>query len=138
MRENPTNTPIIHSVYWLCMVTSTCFGISLPSSGSIPSAFWEMLNWGAVDKHHITRHNAPIHNILSTAPQLNISQKALWTLPDDGNAMPKYVGATIHNYEWIIGVFVSFLHIFLLEILIFKGLTVLCLYKSFGVKELIL
>jgi hypothetical protein len=47
--------------------------------------------------HHVIRHNTPIHNILSTAPQLSISQKALGTLPDDGNVMPKYVGATIHN-----------------------------------------
>jgi hypothetical protein len=31
------------------------------------------------------------------APQLSISQKALGMLPDDGNVMPKYVGATIHN-----------------------------------------
>jgi hypothetical protein len=38
-----------------------------------------------------------VHNILSTAPQLSISQKALGTLPKDGNAMPKHVGATIHN-----------------------------------------
>jgi hypothetical protein len=38
-----------------------------------------------------------IHNILSTAPQLNISQKVLGTLPEDGNVMPKRVGATIHN-----------------------------------------
>jgi hypothetical protein len=38
-----------------------------------------------------------IHNILSTAPQLSISQKALWTLPEDGNVMPKHVGATIHT-----------------------------------------
>src|SRR5215813_9390361 len=38
-----------------------------------------------------------IHNILSTAPQLSISQKALGTLPEDGNVMPKHVGATIHN-----------------------------------------
>jgi hypothetical protein len=37
MREKPTNTPIIHSVYYLCMVASTCFGIALPSSGSVPS-----------------------------------------------------------------------------------------------------
>jgi hypothetical protein len=37
------------------------------------------------------------HNILSTAPQLSISQKALETLPEDGNIMPKHVGATIHN-----------------------------------------
>jgi hypothetical protein len=46
---------------------------------------------------HITRHNTPIHNIISTAPQLSISLKALKTLPEDGNVMPKHVGATIHN-----------------------------------------
>jgi hypothetical protein len=49
--------------------------------------------------HHVTRNNTPIHNIhniLSTA-QLSISQKALGTLPEDGNVMPKQVGATIHN-----------------------------------------
>jgi hypothetical protein len=28
---------------------------------------------------------------------LIISQKALGTLPEDGNVMPKHVGATIHN-----------------------------------------
>jgi hypothetical protein len=44
-----------------------------------------------------TRHNTSIHNILSTAPQLNVSQKALGTLPEDGNVMPKHVGVTIHN-----------------------------------------
>ena len=47
--------------------------------------------------HHVTRHNTPIHNILLTAPQLSISQKALGMLPEDGNVMPKHVGATIHN-----------------------------------------
>jgi hypothetical protein len=47
--------------------------------------------------HHVTRHNTPIHNILSTAPRLSISLKALGTLPEDGNVMPKHVGATIHN-----------------------------------------
>jgi hypothetical protein len=47
--------------------------------------------------HHATRHDTPIHNILSTAPHLNISQKTLGTLPEDGNVMPKHVGATIHN-----------------------------------------
>jgi hypothetical protein len=31
------------------MVAPTCFGITLPSSGNVPSAFWEMLNWEAVD-----------------------------------------------------------------------------------------
>jgi hypothetical protein len=47
--------------------------------------------------HHVTRHNTPIHTILSTAPQFSISQKALGTLPDDGNVMEKHVGATIHD-----------------------------------------
>jgi hypothetical protein len=50
------------------MVALTCFGFTLPSSGSVPSAFWEMLNWG---------HNTPIHNILSTASQLSM----LWPPP---------------------------------------------------------
>jgi hypothetical protein len=58
------------------MVAPTCFGITLPSSGSVPSA---------------------PHSILSTAPQLSISQKALGTLPYNGDLMPKHVGATIHN-----------------------------------------
>ena len=46
--------------------------------------------------YQVNRHNTPIHNILSTA-QLSISQKVLGTLPEDGNVMPKHVGATIHN-----------------------------------------
>jgi hypothetical protein len=47
--------------------------------------------------HHVTRHNTFIHNILSTVPQLNIYQKALGTLPEDGNVMLKHVGTTIHS-----------------------------------------
>jgi hypothetical protein len=31
------------------------------------------------------------------APQFSISQKALGTLPEDGNVMSKHVGDTIHN-----------------------------------------
>ena len=31
-----------------------------------------------------------------TAAQLSISQKALGTLPEDGNVMPKHAEATIH------------------------------------------
>jgi hypothetical protein len=46
---------------------------------------------------HKAGHYTPIHNILWTAPQLSISQKALGMLPEDGNVMPKHVGATIHN-----------------------------------------
>jgi hypothetical protein len=60
------------------MVSPTCFGIKLPSSGSVPT------------------HNTPIHNILPNAPQLSISQKALETLPEDGNVMPIHVGDTIY------------------------------------------
>jgi hypothetical protein len=51
-----------------------------------------------VRTHHATRHNTPNHNILSTAPQLSISQKALGTLPEVGNVIPKHVGATVRNY----------------------------------------
>jgi hypothetical protein len=47
--------------------------------------------------NQVTRHDTPIHNILSTTPQLSISQKALGTLPDDGNVMPTHVGATVRN-----------------------------------------
>src|SRR5215510_12777384 len=50
-----------------------------------------------VDGRVVSRHNTSIHNILSTAPHLSISQKAIGTLAEDGNVMPKHVGATIHN-----------------------------------------
>jgi hypothetical protein len=36
-------------------------------------------------------------DLRSTAPKLSISQKALGTLLEDGNIMPKHVGTTIHN-----------------------------------------
>jgi hypothetical protein len=48
-----------------------------------------------VRAHHVTRHITPIHNILSIVPQLSISWKALGTLVEDGNVMPKHVEATI-------------------------------------------
>jgi hypothetical protein len=49
------------------------------------------------ETHHVSRHNTPIHNILSTPPQLSISQKALEILTEDGTVMPKHVRATIYN-----------------------------------------
>jgi hypothetical protein len=49
------------------------------------------------ETHHATRHSTPIHNVLSTDHQLSTSQKALGTLPVDGNVIPKHVGTTIHN-----------------------------------------
>jgi hypothetical protein len=110
MRQKVTNKKSILSVCQLRMVYPTCFGITLLSLWSIPSAFWEMVNWGAIDEIlrigvlclvtwctlQATRHNAPIHNILSTDPQLSVSQKALGSLPVDGNVMLKHVSATIY------------------------------------------
>ena len=64
---------------------------------SIEKQSIEYCGWTCCVAHHVTRHKKPIHNILSTAPQLSISQKALGTLPEDVNVMPKHVGATIHN-----------------------------------------
>jgi hypothetical protein len=67
------------------------------------SSCWNILEGRVVssdvvrETHHVTRHNTHIHNILSTAPKLSISQKALGTLPEDGNVMPKHVGDTIHS-----------------------------------------
>jgi hypothetical protein len=64
----------------------------------VHQSFIQFINYvSQIATHHVTRHNTPIHNILSTAPQLSIHQKALGTLPEDGNVMPKYVAATIHN-----------------------------------------
>jgi hypothetical protein len=41
---------LIQFINYLRMIAPACFGITLPSSGSVPSALWEMLNWGAVDR----------------------------------------------------------------------------------------
>jgi hypothetical protein len=75
------------------------------ASQEIPRILWSPKLYCLIHKftrseiatHHATRENTPIHNILSTAPQLSISQKALVTLPEDGNIMSKHVDATIHN-----------------------------------------
>jgi hypothetical protein len=48
-------------------------------------------------EHHNTTTTTTVHKILSTVPQLSISQKALGTLHEDGNVVLKHVGATIHN-----------------------------------------
>jgi hypothetical protein len=69
-----------------------------PVLGVVHRPFGMGMWWrGARATHQATTHNTPIHNILSTAHQLSISQKALGTLPEDGNVMPKQVGATIHT-----------------------------------------
>jgi hypothetical protein len=63
----------------------------------VPHPLDECVVFSDVVRGDLRSHNTPIHNIVSTAPQLSISQKALGTLPEDGNVMPKHVGATIHN-----------------------------------------
>ena len=79
-------------------------GFLVPSERcSIEEQSIEYCGWCVVSSdamrsaHHVTRHNTPIHNILSTASQLSASQKALETLPEDGNVMPKHAEATIYN-----------------------------------------
>jgi hypothetical protein len=93
-------------------VTSSILGPNIRSSTSFSNTpSLSILYWEAVErilwmgvlflvtwcKHHASRHNTPIHNILSTGRQLSISQKALGKLPEDGNVVPKHVGDTIHN-----------------------------------------
>jgi hypothetical protein len=85
MRGKPTNTPIIYSFSLVIMYGSSYM-------------FRHYIAWRSeISTHHVTRHNTPIHNNLSTAPQLSIFQKALGTLPEDDNVMTKHVGATICN-----------------------------------------
>jgi hypothetical protein len=75
-----------------------------------------------------------------------IVQKLWWWKNFDwifGFSLKSYVRNTINLscakilLNSVIGVFVGFSRILLLEVLIFKGLTALRLYKSFGVKGLI-
>jgi hypothetical protein len=91
------------------MVSPTCFGITLPSSRSVLSAFWEILNRGTLleDGNVMPKHVA---DTIHTRNSLT---------------------------ESIIVAFVGFSHIFMLGILIFKWHTARRLYKSFGVKGLI-
>jgi hypothetical protein len=84
------------------MVAPTRFGIKLTSSGSVPSAFCEMFNWGAVDR------------IL----WMGVLCLVTWCVAISDHHAPR--------------------HLFLLGILMFKGLTARRLYKSFRVKGVIL
>src|SRR5215469_15305862 len=56
-----------------------------------------LVTWCAPRTTSLDKKSHNPHNILSTASQLSISQKALETLPEDGNVMPKHAEATIHN-----------------------------------------
>src|SRR5215467_9928802 len=69
--------------------------------GSVNRILWML--WRVVSSdvvrtaHYVTRHNTPIHNILSTASQLSISQKAVETLPEDGAHHVTRHNTPIHN-----------------------------------------
>jgi hypothetical protein len=52
---------------------------------------------GAWQSQIATKHNTPIHNILSTAPQLSISQKALGMLPEDGSVISQDAKSPVKN-----------------------------------------
>jgi hypothetical protein len=65
---------------------------------SIEEKSIEYYGWAWIATHHVTKHNTTIYNILSTAPQLSISQKALGTLPEDGNHLPKHVGVKFRTH----------------------------------------
>jgi hypothetical protein len=100
MRENPTNTPIIRSVYYVRQLLQvSALDCHLQGEFLVPSEKCWIEEQSTLENatHHVTKHNTSIHNILSTAPQLTISQKALGTLPEDGNVMPNHVGATKNN-----------------------------------------
>jgi hypothetical protein len=168
------------------MVANTCFGITLPSSGSVPSAFWEMLNWGAVDRilrmdvlclvtwcvaiwpsafremlnwgavdrilwmgilflatwwacapRHWTQHVHPQYSIdCSSIEYLSEgTRNAPWLWQSNAKTCRCYHTKLINwTNNWCICWFFTYI---LLGILIFKGLTALSLYKSFGVKGLI-
>jgi hypothetical protein len=79
------------------MVAPTCSALHCHLQGAflVPSVRCSIEERSQIATHHVTRHNTPIYNILST--QLSISKKALGTLPEDGNVMSKHVEATISN-----------------------------------------
>jgi hypothetical protein len=63
----------------------------------LATKFHTHTNQQAVSPLKIKIPSKNMHEKTTNAPQLSISQKALGTLPEDGNVMPKHVGATMHN-----------------------------------------
>jgi hypothetical protein len=92
MREKPTKATIIQFIIYVRYLLHVS-ALYLHPEGAflLPSEI------SHIATHHATRHNTPTHNIVSTALQLSISQKALGMLLEDGNVMPKHVADTIHN-----------------------------------------
>jgi hypothetical protein len=69
------------------MVYPTCFGIILPSSGRVPSAFWEMLIWGAVDIILWMDVLCLVTSLETPRPSTNVSSsfREFYIWPDDGH-----------------------------------------------------
>jgi hypothetical protein len=72
------------------MVAPTCFGITLPSSGRVPSAFCGC----SIDEQSIEYFGWACSGVVRGDLR---DRHALGKLPKDGNEMPKHVGDTIHN-----------------------------------------
>jgi hypothetical protein len=105
MRENQQMQQLfikfINYVWYLLHVSAlNCHhqgAFLLPSERCSIEEQWRGAWRSQIATNHVTRHNTPIHNILSTAPVLSISQKALGMLPEDGNIVPKHLGDSTHN-----------------------------------------
>jgi hypothetical protein len=85
------------------MVAPTCFGITLPSSGSVPSAFWEMLNWAAVDRMLwmgvlclVTWCVAAMSSTLKTEAGLNF--ETLGTTNTGNSRLPRNAGSHLPGF----------------------------------------
>jgi hypothetical protein len=75
------------------LLLETCISLICVKNQQIHQLLIQVINYvwyllHEISDHQATKHNTPIHNILSTIPQLIISQKALRTLPEDGNVIP--------------------------------------------------
>jgi hypothetical protein len=106
MHEKPTDTSIINSVYLSMYGSSYMFrhyiatvrehSYGLLKDAELRSSRQNIVDERVVSSDVVCTQHAHLY-LLSIAPQLSISQKALGMLPEDGNVMPKHVGATIHT-----------------------------------------
>jgi hypothetical protein len=106
MREKPTNTLIIHSVFLIMYGSSYMFrhyiailkerSKCLLKDAQLRSSRWNIVDGRVVSTEVVRAHHVTRPNILSTAPHLSIFQKALRPLPEDGNVMPKRVRQLIN------------------------------------------
>jgi hypothetical protein len=110
---------LIYLSIYFCL---TCFGLSFSPSSDEGAQFRQ----GFQSPGYGISTQARIELLFHPGPGADTIRRRLEPRRSfrPASVMPKHVGATIYNYhtEWIIGVFVGYLRIFLLGILIFKGL----------------